>query len=82
VDASARWLRAHEPDPRGWYAGALGYCDGDGDGRFVVGIRAALLRGSRAWVYAGAGLVPGSDPAREWEETSVKMGLMRAVLGA
>lgn len=82
VGAASAWLRAHEPDPRGWYAGPVGWCDARGDGRFVVGIRSAVLRGERAWVYAGAGLVPGSDPAREWEETSVKMGLMRAVLGA
>jgi isochorismate synthase EntC len=40
------------------------------------------LRGEHAWTYAGAGLVPGSDPAREWEETAVKMAMMREALGA
>lgn len=82
VRDAVAWLGAHEPSPRGWFAGAVGWCDARGDGRFAVAIRSAVLRGERAWVYAGAGLVPGSVPAREWQETAVKMGLMRAILGA
>lgn len=82
VADALRWIAAHEPHPRGWFAGALGWCDARGDGEFAVAIRSAVLRGERAWAYAGAGLVPGSDPAREWEETAVKMSMMREALGA
>lgn len=82
VAQAAAWIRAHETHPRGWYAGAVGWCDARGDGRFTVAIRSAALREDRAWVYAGAGLVLGSDPAKEWEETAVKMAMMREVLGA
>ena len=63
-------------------AAPVGWCDAAGDGEFFVAIRAAVLRGDRAWTYAGAGLVPGSDPAREWDETEAKMSAMRAALGA
>ncbi|MFO0624923.1 MAG: isochorismate synthase [Polyangiales bacterium] len=82
VDPAVRWIVDHEDAPRGWYAGALGWCDAAGDGRLVVALRAAVLRGERAWTYAGAGLVPGSDPDREWDETAVKMAMMREALGA
>jgi menaquinone-specific isochorismate synthase len=47
-----------------------------------VAIRAAVLRGDRAWAWAGAGLVPGSDPASEWNETEAKLSAVCAALGA
>lgn len=76
------WIAAREPHPRGWYASPVGWCDAAGDGEFFVAIRAAVLRGSRAWAYAGAGLVAGSDPAREWDETETKLAAICAALGA
>lgn len=75
------WIAAHEAHPRGWYAGPVGWCDARGDGEFFVAIRSASLRGDRAWVYAGAGLVAGSDADAEWRETDAKMAVMRAALG-
>lgn len=79
-DAALRWIARHEPDPRGWYAGALGWCDARGDGRFVVALRSAVIRGDEAWGYVGAGLVPGSDPAAEWRETEAKLRTARVAL--
>lgn len=75
------WIAAREPHPRGWYAGPIGWCDARGDGEFFVAIRSAVVRGDRAWVYAGAGLVEGSDVDAEWRETDAKMSVMRAALG-
>lgn len=75
------WIAAREPHPRGWYAGPIGWCDARGDGEFFVAIRAAVVRGDRAWAYAGAGLVEGSDVDAEWRETDAKMSVMRAALG-
>ncbi len=58
---------------RGWYAGALGYCDGRGDGEYFVALRCALLRERIAHCFAGNGIVRGSDPAAELAETEIKL---------
>jgi menaquinone-specific isochorismate synthase len=50
----------------------LGWVDGSGNGEFIVGIRSALLEGDRARLYAGAGIVAGSDPQRELAEIQLK----------
>lgn len=65
---------------RGPYAGPVGWVDAGGDGEFVVGIRSALLAGRLATVFAGAGIVAGSDPEQELAETTVKLGTALAAL--
>jgi len=57
---------------RGWYAGAVGWIDGQGDGEFAVALRCGLLWEDGARLYAGVGVMPDSDPARELEETELK----------
>jgi isochorismate synthase EntC len=69
-----------EPRPRGWYAGAVGVLGLDGDGELAVAIRSALLRDGHAWLYAGAGIVAGSDPQSELVETELKLRAMRRLL--
>lgn len=66
-----------EPFERGLYAGALGYFDHNGEGAFCVGLRAGLVNGSQARLYAGAGIVAGSDPDAEWRETEMKFAAFR-----
>ncbi len=66
-------LRTHEPFDRGWYAGPVGWIDGQGGGEFAVAIRSALLRRNEARLYAGCGIVAGSDPEREYEESCLKL---------
>ncbi len=61
-----------EPFVRGWYASPMGWFNDRGEGEFTVGIRAARQTGDELSLYAGAGLVRGSDPAREWEEVELK----------
>ena len=61
---------------RGLYAGTLGWIDYRGEGDFVVAIRSALVEGARARLYAGVGIVEGSDPAREKAETDLKLRAM------
>ena len=75
------WIAAHEPSPRGWYAGAVGWFDAAGDGAFSVAIRSGALTRHEAWLYAGAGIVEGSDPTAEYAETRVKQTPMLAALG-
>ena len=65
---------------RGWYAGAVGWTDGAGDGEFCVALRGGLLRGREARCYAGAGIVRDSDPGSELVETEIKLGVMLPIL--
>jgi menaquinone-specific isochorismate synthase len=76
-------LRELEPFTRGLYAGALGWVTSSGDGEFFVGIRSAQIEGRTARVFAGAGVVEGSVPEREFVETELKMRALReALLGS
>jgi menaquinone-specific isochorismate synthase len=65
---------------RGLYAGPVGWVDARGDGDWAVALRGATLDGSRARLVAGAGIVAGSDPAAEWDETEAKLAAMRSAL--
>ena len=66
---------------RGFYAGTVGWCDGRGDGAWYVTIRCAEIEGPAARLYAGAGIVPGSDPWTEVEETAAKFAALVSALG-
>lgn len=66
---------------RGWYAGPLGWVDRRGDGEFVVAIRSCVVEGRRASLFAGCGIVAGSDPDREWRESEIKLRTLASVLG-
>ncbi len=65
---------------RGWYAGAVGWIDGNGDGEFAVALRCGLLWEDGARLYAGVGIMPDSDPARELEETELKFKALLTAL--
>lgn len=69
-------IRELEGFPRGLYAGALGWMNARGGGEFFVGIRSALVDGATARVYAGAGIVAGSAPEKEFAETELKFKAM------
>ncbi|ORW23482.1 hypothetical protein AWC18_04760 [Mycolicibacter nonchromogenicus] len=68
---------------RGFYAGAVGWCDADGDGRWVVSIRCAQLSADRrsALAHAGGGIVAESDPDEELDETVTKFGTILSAMG-
>jgi isochorismate synthase len=68
-----RLIHEHEPFDRGWYAGPLGWVDANGNGEFAVAIRSALIDGRDARLFAGCGIVAGSDPQREYEESTMKL---------
>ncbi len=65
---------------RGLYAGVLGWFDWRGRGQLVVPLRAAEIAGNRARLYAGAGIVAGSEPVAEREETDLKFRAMLSAL--
>jgi isochorismate synthase len=70
--AARACIEASEPFDRGGYAGPVGWVDARGDGDWAIALRCAALDGERATLYAGAGIVAGSDPAREVDETDRK----------
>jgi menaquinone-specific isochorismate synthase len=74
------WLRRAEPLPRGWYTGAAGILQPDGTGELWVLLRCAQVSGARAELFAGAGIVAGSDPVSEWDETEAKLAAILSAL--
>jgi len=66
-------IRELEPFRRGLYAGTAGWVDANGNGEFGVLIRSAMIRGNQISLFAGAGIVLGSEPERETEETRFKL---------
>lgn len=80
-EAADRAIVRLEGYDRGFYAGAVGWCDVAGDGIWHVAIRCAEVAGHEARLYAGAGIVPGSDPVGEGEETSAKFAALLRALG-
>lgn len=70
-----------EPFDRGFYAGAVGWCDAAGDGEWAVAIRCAEVAGRSVRLFAGAGVVGGSTPRGEVDETSAKFRTALAALG-
>jgi anthranilate synthase component 1 len=63
---------ALEPTRRGLYGGAVGYLDCAGNLDFCIAIRTITMRGTRATLQAGAGIVADSRPSAEYEETRDK----------
>ncbi len=57
---------------RGWYAAPIGWVDAD-SAEFAVGIRSGLVNQNNLYLFAGAGIVPESDPEREWQELEQKI---------
>lgn len=78
-DAAAATLDELEAIDRGLYAGAGGRVTADGE-TFCVALRCARLTEGQLTAYVGAGIVAGSDPAAEWEETERKLAALRAAL--
>jgi isochorismate synthase EntC len=75
---AGEWIAAREI-ARGWYAGPVGWFDLDGNGDLAIALRCGLVAANRARLWAGGGIVAGSDPDGELAETDIKL---RAMLGA
>ncbi|MBN3869501.1 isochorismate synthase MenF [Nostoc sp. JL33] len=80
-DVACAEIRRYENFERGLYAAPLGWIDSQGNCEFIVGIRSALIDGDRARLYAGAGIVAGSDPRKEFAEVQLKLqALLKALV--
>jgi menaquinone-specific isochorismate synthase len=73
-------IRELEHMDRERYAGPVGWVDADGNGEWGIAIRSAQLSGRTARLFAGCGIVAGSEPAAELAETLVKLKPMRGAL--
>ncbi len=62
-----------EKHSRGLFTGAIGWFNLKNEGEFAVAIRSALLKGKNVYAFAGCGIVQGSDPNTEFEETKLKL---------
>ena len=81
TEAACQKIRYYEKCDRSLYAAPLGWVDYEGNGEFIVGIRSALIDGDRARLYAGAGIVSGSNPSREFDEVQLKLqSLLKALV--
>ncbi|MFP2906626.1 isochorismate synthase DhbC [Pyxidicoccus sp. 3LFB2] len=70
-----------EPFERGYYTGAVGWCDASGDGQWAVTIRCAEADERTLRLFAGAGIVVGSKPESELAETEAKFRTMLQAMG-
>ncbi|QBF83168.1 isochorismate synthase [Shewanella maritima] len=73
------FIRQREGYARGWYAGACGYLN-HYESEFSVAIRSALIEPNRVNLFAGAGIVAGSDPQAEWQELENKLATILSIL--
>ncbi len=73
-------ISAAEGERRGLYGGAVGYLGYDGNLDTAITIRSAVLREGRAHVHTGAGIVAGSVPEKEFEETEHKAAALRRAI--
>lgn len=80
TQAARRAIRDLEPLDRGRYAGPVGWIDARGDGAFGIALRCAEVDGRSVRMFAGAGIVAGSDPAAELAETQAKLLAVRDAL--
>ena len=73
-------IQKFEGEERGFFAGLMGIVGKD-FGDLAIGIRSALHKGESLTIFAGAGIVPKSDPKAEWEEITSKMKNFTDLIG-
>lgn len=79
--AASACIAELEQFDRGFFTGAVGWTDAAGDGRWLVAIRCAQVTGATAELFAGAGIVSGSHPDAELDETAAKFETLLRALG-
>lgn len=75
------FIQHNEGFDRGLFTGLVGWSGANGDGEWAVTIRCAEVTADGVTLYAGAGVVEGSDPVLELAETTAKMRTMLSALG-
>ena len=78
-ELAREFIQHHEPFEREWYAGSAGYLSLR-QSEFCVSLRSAKINANVVRLYAGAGIVRGSDPEQEWQEIDNKAAGLRTLL--
>ncbi|MDZ7867965.1 MAG: isochorismate synthase [Rheinheimera sp.] len=81
TQAARQAIAQIETYQRHYFCGAVGWQDLAGNGQWQVMIRCARIKANALTLYAGAGIVPASDPALELAETNAKFATMLGALG-
>jgi menaquinone-specific isochorismate synthase len=79
-EQAAELIAEIEGMSRGRYAGPVGWIDAAGDGELGIALRCGQINGSSIRIFAGCGIVAGSDPAKELAESEAKLVPMRSAL--
>ncbi|MFA7692392.1 MAG: isochorismate synthase [Candidatus Hydrogenedentes bacterium] len=79
TDKAMHWVLDNEPIERGIYASPVGWVSRE-SAEFCVGIRSALVKDNNLSLFAGAGIVPGSEPSEEWKELEAKMSQFTRII--
>ena len=82
AETAMELIRDLEAMDRGRYAGPVGWVDARGNGEWGIALRCAQVDGRRARLFAGCGIVAGSDPEAELAETQAKFAAMQFALQA
>ena len=80
TELARAFIAEQEKDERNYFAGLVGWCDEEGNGEWYIAIRCGLVDHDKVTLFAGAGVVAGSDPLLEWQETDAKLGTMLKAL--
>ena len=78
--AATDLIREIESHQRGRYAGPIGWIDSTGGGQFAIALRCGQIQAEKMTLYTGAGLVAGSEPEAEFDETRLKLTPMLSAL--
>ena len=79
-DKAAALINEIEATSRGRYAGPVGWIDAAGDGELGIALRCGQIKGDSIRIFAGCGIVAGSDPVKELAESEAKFIPMRSAL--
>ncbi|MEU7746512.1 isochorismate synthase [Nonomuraea sp. NPDC049158] len=80
TDTAIKVIRELEGMDRAGYAGPVGWIDAHGDGEWGIALRSGIVRGRRARLFAGAGIMGDSDPSSELAEAQAKFRVMQYAL--
>ena len=72
-ESALKYIKETETTDRGWYAGAIGTYNENGDGEFYVPIRSGLIKNKSILLFSGSGIVSKSNAEKEWNETVLKL---------
>jgi len=80
TDLAAKVIKNIEGMSRGRYAGPVGWLDARGDGELGIALRCGQIKDNEIQIYAGCGIVAGSNPEKELTESNAKFAPMRSAL--